>query len=146
MGCGTGRILIPCLEAGIDVHGTDISSEMIDYCQVKIDSKNLKTKLYVSSTHELDLDCEYKTIISCGVFGIGTTREEDLEGLKRLKKHLISGGKFVFDFYLPGRGSNKWEWSEEHQPNLPSKWSKSCLLYTSPSPRDLSTSRMPSSA
>ena len=98
---------------------------MIDYCQAKIDSKNLKTKLYVSPTHELDLDCEYKTIISCGVFGVGTTREEDLESLKRLKKHLILGGKLVFDFYLPGRDSNKWEWSEEHQPNLPSKWSKS---------------------
>ena len=26
------------------------------------------------------------------------------------------------------------------------RWSDSCLLYTSPSPRDLSTSRMPSSA
>ena len=26
------------------------------------------------------------------------------------------------------------------------KWAKGCLLYTSPSPRDLSTSRMPSSA
>ena len=25
-------------------------------------------------------------------------------------------------------------------------WGRSCLLYTSPSPRDLSTSRMPSSA
>ena len=25
-------------------------------------------------------------------------------------------------------------------------WQKPCLLYTSPSPRDLSTSRMPSSA
>jgi len=124
VGCGTGRILVPCLEAGIDIHGTDISSEMIDYCQAKLDSKNLKTKLYVTPTHELDLDCEFKTIISCGVFGIGTTREEDLEGLKRLKKHLISGGKFVFDFYLPSKNSNSWKWSEEHQPNLPSKWSK----------------------
>ena len=28
----------------------------------------------------------------------------------------------------------------------PLAWSKNCLLYTSPSPRDLSTSRMPSSA
>ena len=26
------------------------------------------------------------------------------------------------------------------------KWNEFCLLYTSPSPRDLSTSRMPSSA
>jgi len=30
--------------------------------------------------------------------------------------------------------------------NLMGPWSSSCLLYTSPSPRDLSTSRMPSSA
>tara|TARA_B100001179_G_scaffold12565_1_gene8160 strand:- start:96 stop:878 length:783 start_codon:yes stop_codon:yes gene_type:complete len=131
VGCGTGRILIPCLEAGIEVHGTDISSEMIDYCQTKLDSKNLNTKLYVSPTHELDLDCEYKTIISCGVFGVGTTPEEDLEGLKRLKKHLISGGKYIFDFYLPDKSSKEWEGSEEHQPNLPSKWSK-------PDHRDLS--------
>ena len=47
VGCGTGRILVPCLEAGIEVHGTDISYEMIDYCQARLDSKNLKTKLYV---------------------------------------------------------------------------------------------------
>ena len=30
--------------------------------------------------------------------------------------------------------------------NVPTVLSKLCLLYTSPSPRDLSTSRMPSSA
>ena len=30
--------------------------------------------------------------------------------------------------------------------NLPNEWYNTCLLYTSPSPRDLSTSRMPSSA
>ena len=31
-------------------------------------------------------------------------------------------------------------------PNIASKSNSICLLYTSPSPRDLSTSRMPSSA
>ena len=30
--------------------------------------------------------------------------------------------------------------------NITAKIAKTCLLYTSPSPRDLSTSRMPSSA
>ena len=30
--------------------------------------------------------------------------------------------------------------------HLKTQWSSACLLYTSPSPRDLSTSRMPSSA
>ena len=32
-------------------------------------------------------------------------------------------------------------------PSIPKhQWTRDCLLYTSPSPRDLSTSRMPSSA
>ena len=30
--------------------------------------------------------------------------------------------------------------------DIPAAWGTACLLYTSPSPRDLSTSRMPSSA
>ena len=39
----------------------------------------------------------------------------------------------------PGAAGDRrlWTWSA---------WVKHCLLYTSPSPRDLSTSRMPSSA
>ena len=35
---------------------------------------------------------------------------------------------------------------EKIQKELDSKFKETCLLYTSPSPRDLSTSRMPSSA
>ena len=37
-------------------------------------------------------------------------------------------------------------WADLHTSNLVTISGKSCLLYTSPSPRDLSTSRMPSSA
>ena len=47
-----------------------------------------------------------------------------------------------------------WEWEKVAETDVkfykrgeePKHWSLSCLLYTSPSPRDLSTSRMPSSA
>ena len=35
---------------------------------------------------------------------------------------------------------------KENIPKIIHQYSHSCLLYTSPSPRDLSTSRMPSSA
>ena len=46
----------------------------------------------------------------------------------------MNGQKFTFHGYLPNKN-----------PDLKNKL-KTCLLYTSPSPRDLSTSRMPSSA
>ena len=36
--------------------------------------------------------------------------------------------------------------TEEKKDTPKGLWYKTCLLYTSPSPRDLSTSRMPSSA
>ena len=41
----------------------------------------------------------------------------------------------------PGKGGQEWEGANGKLPIF-----NSCLLYTSPSPRDLSTSRMPSSA
>ena len=39
-----------------------------------------------------------------------------------------------------------WRENNAQQKNKPRKWIMSCLLYTSPSPRDISGSRMPSSA
>ena len=48
-------------------------------------------------------------------------------------------------YLFPGTGffvKNRLPYDEEEA----KAWFKDCLLYTSPSPRDLSTSRMPSSA
>ena len=42
-------------------------------------------------------------------------------------------------------GDDSLRWSDAFDA-LKVNWNKLCLLYTSPSPRDLSTSRMPSSA
>ena len=47
---------------------------------------------------------------------------------------------FLYSRGRCARGSSAWL-REDGQ-----RWSSTCLLYTSPSPRDLSTSRMPSSA
>ena len=61
------------------------------------------------------------------------------------------------DMLYPWKTSTPPSWAIERH-NLPDhhdddmdeiiykEWIKACLLYTSPSPRDLSTSRMPSSA
>jgi SAM-dependent methyltransferase len=125
VGCGTGRILVPCIEAGMEVHGSDASEEMIRLCRARLSSRSLDTDLTVASTHELDLyQRSYPTVISCGVFGVGTTREEDLEGLRRIRKHLTPGGSLIFDVYLPGENSKDWlTWSKAHRPTLPSRWS-----------------------
>ena len=48
--------------------------------------------------------------------------------------------------YLQKRSENNSEWLDELINQIEDMKNNICLLYTSPSPRDLSTSRMPSSA
>ena len=43
--CGTGRILLPLLEAGIDIEGFDISKSMLDVLKQKAKKKK-RTKRY----------------------------------------------------------------------------------------------------
>ena len=51
--------------------------------------------------HELDLPRRYRTIFVCGGFGLGSTREQDLEALRRLHDHLEPGGVLVLDNEVP---------------------------------------------
>ena len=61
-------------------------------------------------------------------------------------------GKIMTDLFGDSIADLRYYWLEEREldgiPLIVSRtgWSSDCLLYTSPSPRDLSTSRMPSSA
>ena len=64
-----------------------------------------------------------------------TTPKKPNSALRKVARVRLSNGHEVTS-YIPGEGHNL----QEHSVVL-----ISCLLYTSPSPRDLSTSRMPSS-
>jgi SAM-dependent methyltransferase len=93
VGCGTGRLLAPLLEDGFDVDGCDASADMIDRARERAPHATL----WVSPLHELDPPRRYNTIVACGVFGIGTTREQDEQALARLYDALEPGGTLVLD-------------------------------------------------
>lgn len=46
-GCGTGRVLVPLLEAGHDVEGVDHSPEMLEICRRHCRERGLDPTLYV---------------------------------------------------------------------------------------------------
>ena len=52
MGCGTGRLLIPYLKAGLDVDGCDISADMIALCRERAEREGLAPTLRVQAMHE----------------------------------------------------------------------------------------------
>jgi SAM-dependent methyltransferase len=83
--CGTGRLLVPWLQAGLDVDGSDISPDMLALCRERAEREGLAApSLYAQAMHELDIPRRYRTIVVCGGFGLGGHREHDAEGLRRL--------------------------------------------------------------
>lgn len=111
-GCGTGRLLIPYIESGLKVDGSDASEDMLYWCRKKLQDRGIESNLYAQPMHQLDLPGKYLCIINCGSFGLGGDREQDLEGIKRVYRHLNPGGGYIFDRYLPGIG-------DDHEDDFP---------------------------
>ncbi len=122
--CGTGRLLVPYLRAGLDVDGCDISPDMLAECRERATREGLHPpNLYAQATHELDLPRRYRTIVFCGGFGLGGHREHDVEGLRRLYEHLDPGGVLVLDNEVPYADAHLWGyWHEEKRAGMPQPW------------------------
>lgn len=122
-GCGTGRLLIPFLRAGLDVDGCDVSGDMLAYCQQTAEREGLSPRLHRQALHKLDLPRRYQTIVACGVFGIGVSREKDFLALQRFHQHLLPGGLLLLEVYLPYEDAKVWPlWRKEARTNLPEPW------------------------
>ena len=101
-GCGTGRLLLPWLRDGLDVDGCDVSADMLAECRRLADAEGLEPALYRQALHELDLPRRYRAIVACGVFGLGSTRAQDAEALRRFHDHLEPGGLVALDVEVTG--------------------------------------------
>lgn len=118
-GCGTGRLLIPFLRAGMDVDGSDVSADMLALCRDGAERENLKPRLYQQPLHELDLPRTYQSIVVCGVFGVGVSRQQDFIALQRLYQHLKPGGVLLLDNHLPYKSKAVTLWQKNQ---LPEPW------------------------
>ena len=108
VGCGSGRLLVPWVADGLDVDGVDASADMIEACRVAARNAGCEPVLYVQPTHRLDLPRRYRTIISCGAFGLGGSRADDTEGLRRLRAHLLPGGVLALDYQVGEFDDDRW--------------------------------------
>src|ERR671924_96038 len=93
--CGTGRLLLPYLRAGLDVDGCDVSADIVAFCREKAEREGLSPSLWVQPMHELEPPRRYRTIYVCGAFGLGSDRAQDAEALRRFHGALEPGGTLV---------------------------------------------------
>lgn len=118
--CGTGRLLIPYLRAGLDVDGCDVSADMIEHCRAKAAREGLSPTLSVQAMHELELPRKYRTVFVCGAFGLGSTRDQDVEALRRLCDLLEPGGTLLLDIEVPYADAKRWRyWTSGGRRALP---------------------------
>jgi SAM-dependent methyltransferase len=121
--CGTGRLLIPYLEAGLDVDGVDISGDMLALCRDRAADHGLVPRLYRQAMHQLDLPRTYRTIYVCGSFGLGGHREHDEMAVRRFHDHLEPGGLLILDNEVEYSDEHEWSyWTSDRRRELPEPW------------------------
>lgn len=100
-GVGTGRILIPLLEKGLNVDGFDISEDMLQICRHNCKKRGLKPYLFKGEMESFFLDKKYQAIIiPTGTFLLLHRREKSIQALKNFYHHLENGGKLILDLFL----------------------------------------------
>ena len=100
--CGTGRIMLPLLEAGVDIDGFDITPKMISVLKKKAKAKGLKPNVWVADMRSFRSKRKYGLIIVPyrSFLHIRTT-EDQIKTLKNFKRHLKKGGRLVMNFFYP---------------------------------------------
>lgn len=98
---GTGRVLIPLMEAGLQIEGTDNSPEMLAVCRARCAERGLQPVLHEVDMGSLSLPERYEAIIvPAGSFLLIERREQSRGALGRFREHLLPGGRLILDLEL----------------------------------------------
>jgi len=100
--CGSGRLLIPLLQAGLNIHGIDNSKAMLESCKKRAKSLNLIPVLIESNIEDIFLPEKYDgIIIPLGSLQLFYPREVAFNVLQIFKNHLKPNGKLIMDLFIP---------------------------------------------
>lgn len=102
VGCGTGRILLPTLQAGVEIDGVDVRPSMIEVLRRKASKLGLSPSLTVGDMRDFTMPRKYALVtMPFRVFQHAMTTEDQLKTLRCAREHLDSGGCLLFDLFHP---------------------------------------------
>lgn len=100
-GTGTGRILIPLLEKGLNIDGFDISNDMLNICKTNCKARGVNPKLFQARMESFSQDTKYDAIIvPTGTFLLLHKRTDSIKALENFYNHLSNGGRLILDISL----------------------------------------------
>jgi len=105
-GCGTGRVLIPTAQAGIEITGLDLSPHMLAVCRelLKAEPEEVRSKvrLVEGDMRHFELPRTFSLVtLPFRPFQHLTTVGDQLACLDCIRHHLETGGKLILDIFNP---------------------------------------------
>jgi SAM-dependent methyltransferase len=106
LGCGTGRILIPVAQAGVEVVGLDLSRPMLTIARKKIAALEAETQRRIEvvegDMRRFSLGRRFKlAMIPYRAFLHLLTPEDERQALACIREHLTEDGRLVFNIFDP---------------------------------------------
>jgi SAM-dependent methyltransferase len=106
--CGSGRLLIPLVEAGLDVTGFDGSADMLAACRRHCADRGLAPSLQQARFQDFAYDQGFAAILApVGTFTLIDEFDEALAALRRFFDHLRPGGRLMIDLLPLGSLANE---------------------------------------
>jgi SAM-dependent methyltransferase len=102
LGCGTGRILIPIAQAGIDIVGLDRAQPMLELVSAKVVGLSQATQdrieLAMGDMRSFALHRQFSLVmIPYRAFTHLLTPDDQMQELQLVREHLVDGGKLVIN-------------------------------------------------
>jgi SAM-dependent methyltransferase len=106
LGCGTGRVLLPCARAGVSIWGLDSSDAMLGRCRQKLASEPQEVRQRVTLQPGEMRDFRFETAfqlvtIPFRPFQHLATVDEQLACLGSIRRALADGGRLILDLFNP---------------------------------------------
>jgi SAM-dependent methyltransferase len=100
--CGSGRLLIPLIQEGYQIHGLDNSIPMLDNCRDRARRLGLEPVLFEASIETMQLPHKYHLmLIPLGSFQLLYPRSMAFNALQNFRKHLHARGRLILDLFVP---------------------------------------------
>jgi len=100
LGCGTGIHDIFFANAGFEVHGTDISQEMLDIAESRIDDNLKNLSFSRSDIRAFNFKKKFDIVVSLfHVMSYQNSNSDLIKVFSNVSNHLKKDGVFIFDFW-----------------------------------------------
>jgi SAM-dependent methyltransferase len=97
---GTGRIALPLAATGVEVHGIDVSEEMVARLRAKPGGADIRVEMGDFADVPIDVDYPLIYLVFNTLFAL-TTQEDQVRCFANVAKHLRPGGVFVIECFVP---------------------------------------------